>query len=169
MENILNRVSVREFLPQNVSEADLLQLLRSAMSAPSAGNMQPWEFIVVHNKESRLKFAQRLPYAAMAAAAPVVIVVCGNMRRLLSGEGASFWVQDTAAASENLLLSAHALGLGAVWVGIYPLRDRILTVRNVLKLPEYIVPLNIIPLGYPAVQNPPKQKYDMAKIHRECW
>ena len=169
MENILNRTSVREFLPQDIDEAAVEQLLRSAMSAPSAGNRQPWEFVVIRNRDIREALAEQLPYAAMAAAAPVVVAVCADMRRTLPGESAMFWVQDTAAATENLLLSAHALGLGGVWVGIYPVHDRVKTARKILKLPEYSIPLNIVPLGHPAVHNPPKQKFDRSRIHHEEW
>ena len=166
---IHSRKSVRHFLDKPVSKEDLLALVRAGMAAPTARNQQPWAFVVVTDKEVRTKLAEGLPYTKMLNDAGAAIIVCGVMTRALQGEERGFWVQDCSAATENILLAAESLGLGAVWSGMYPLEERVKYVREVLRIPEDVVPLNVIPIGYPAGDEKPKDKFNPANIHWEKW
>lgn len=163
--NIVERTSVRRYTDEKVTEAEREALLFAAMSAPSGVNRQPWEFVVVDNPEVLRALAERLPYARMAAQAPMAIVVCGNTERFLDGDDATLWEQDLSAASENILLAAHALGLGAVWTCIYPHPDREAAAREVLGLPDNFVPFNLIPVGHPAKHHDPMDKWHPERIH----
>ncbi len=164
LDNIATRVSVRSYLDKPVEEAKIEQLLRAGMAAPSAVNKQPWHFVVVTDKEQLKALAKTNPYAGMAAKAPLAIVVCGDMKKALPGKAQEFWVQDCSAATENILLAANALGLGAVWTGTYPTEERCEAVAKVLQLPKSIVPLNIIVIGYPDGKNTPKDKWKPSNI-----
>lgn len=166
---IMTRTSVRSYADRPVGKEAVETLLRAAMAAPSAVNKQPWAFVVVDDKALLSSLAEALPNTKMAAKAPLAIVVCGDMRKTLEGEAGLFWVQDCSAATENLLLAAHAQGLGAVWTGIYPNAGRADAVRSILGLPSYIVPLNVIPVGYPASENTPKDKWKPENIHTNGW
>jgi len=144
-------------------------LLRAAMSAPSARNRRPWAFIVVDNKALLRQLADSLPYAQSAAAAPMAVVVCGVLTESQGATNAGWWVQDAAAASENLLLAAHAVGLGRL-SGRACIPPRIACVpSHVLGLPRRVVPLNVIPIGYPAENPALKQKWDPAKVRCNGW
>jgi len=163
LENIMTRTSVRKFEPNRpVEEAKVEKMLRAAMAAPTAANQQPWVFIVVTDPNLRKGLAE--VSSRIVDKAPLVIVVCGNMDRTLEGVAAEVWVQDCSAASENILLAAHALGLGAVWIGAYPDEQRSHDIAKVLKLPDSIVPLNAIVIGYPAGENKPKDKWEPKKV-----
>ena len=169
LDAISARTSIRAYQDRPVGADTVELLLRAAMSAPSARNRQPWAFIVVDDKALLRQLADSLPYAQSAAAAPMAVVVCGVLTESQGAINAGWWVQDAAAASENLLLAAHAVGLGAVWTGVYSYEDRVRAVRNVLGLPRHVVPLNVIPIGYPAENPAPKQKWDPAKVRRNGW
>ena len=169
LDAISTRTSIRAYQDRPVGADTVELLLRAAMSAPSARNRQPWAFIVVDDKALLRQLADSLPYAQSAAAAPMAVVVCGVLTESQGATNAGWWVQDAAAASENLLLAAHAVGLGAVWTGVYSYEDRVRAVRNVLGLPRHVVPLNVIPIGYPAENPAPKQKWDSAKVRRNGW
>ncbi len=169
LDAISTRTSIRAYQDRPVGADTVELLLRAAMSAPSARNRQPWAFIVVDDKALLRQLADSLPYAQSAAAAPMAVVVCGVLTESQGATNAGWWVQDAAAASENLLLAAHAVGLGAVWTGVYSYEDRVRAVRNVLGLPRHVVPLNVIPIGYPAENPAPKQKWDPAKVRRNGW
>lgn len=169
LDAISARTSIRAYQDRPVGADTVELLLRAAMSAPSARNRQPWAFIVVDDKDLLRQLADSLPYAQSAAAAPMAVVVCGVLTESQGATNAGWWVQDAAAASENLLLAAHAVGLGAVWTGVYSYEDRVRAVRNVLGLPRHVVPLNVIPIGYPAENPAPKQKWDPAKVRRNGW
>lgn len=163
--NIIERTSVRRFTDQPVS-ADLQQaLLHAAMSAPTGVNKQPWEFILVDDKALLSQLAEALPYAKMTAQAPMAIVVCGNPDRFLDGEDATLWEQDLSASSENILLAAHALGLGAVWTCLYPHHDRVEPVRKILGIEERVIPFNLIPVGYPLTDHAPMDKWHPERVH----
>ena len=129
------------------------------MAAPTAVNKQPWHFVVVTDREQLNALAAANRGTGMAAKAPLAIVVCGDMQKTLSGVGQGFWIQDCSAATENILLAANALGLGAVWTGLYPNEERAKAVRDVVKAPEHIVPLCTIVIGHPAGQTQPKDKW----------
>lgn len=165
IENILTRTSVRRYSDAAVSDGALTTILHAAMSAPSGVNRQPWEFVVVDKPELLKALAEALPYAKMTASAPVAIVVCGNRERFLDGDDATLWVQDLAAASENILLAAHALGLGGVWTCLFPHADRMEAAARLLELPHDIVPFNLIPLGTPAAPGHPMNKWQPDRVH----
>ena len=164
LDNIATRVSVRSYLDKPVEEGKIEQLLRAGMAAPSAMNKQPWHFVVVTDKQQLAALAKANPYAGMAAKAPLAIVVCGDMNKALTGNAREFWVQDCSAATENILLAANAMGLGAVWTGTYPSEERVKAVSKVLQLPKKLIPLNIIVIGYPDGTNTPKDKWKPANV-----
>ena len=168
INNILTRVSVRQFTGEPVTQAQVDTLLRAAMAAPSAVNKQPWAFIVITDKAIIDRIGAELPNTRCQNNAPLAIVLCGDTDKALEGEGRDFWVQDVAAATENLLLAAHSMGLGAVWTGMYP-TQRAGVVQQMLGLPENIIPLAIVPVGYPAEQPAVKDKYNEANIHYNQW
>ena len=164
--NILNRVSVRRYADKPVTSEQVSAILHAAMSAPSGVNKQPWEFVVVDDQKLLARLAEALPYAKMTAHAPVAIVVCGNKGRFLDGVDDSLWEQDLSAASENILLSAHAIGLGGVWTCIYPHEERIAPVRTILNIPDSLVPFNLIPVGYPENGHAPMDKWHPDHVHQ---
>ncbi len=164
-KNILSRVSVRRFTDQSVSDEDVNALLHAAMAAPSGVNKQPWEFIVVDDRKLLKELADALPYAKMTAHAPLAIIVCGNKERFLADEDSVLWEQDCSAASENILLAAHALGLGGVWTCLYPHEDRIEPVKKILNLGDNLVPFNLIPVGYPEADHKPMDKWHPERVH----
>ena len=159
IKNIMTRTSVREYTNEAVSKADIETMLRAGMAAPTAVNKQPWHFVVVTDREQLNALAAANRGTGMAAKAPLAIVVCGDMQKTLSGIGQGFWIQDCSAATENILLAANALGLGAVWTGLYPNEERAKAVRDVVKAPEHIVPLCVIVIGHPADTPTPKDKW----------
>lgn len=160
VENIMTRTSIRDYTDQTISADTIKTLLRAGMAAPSAVNKQPWHFIVVNKKEKLMELASTNPYAKMLEKAPLAIVVCGDMSKALEGDARAFWVQDCSAATENILLAAHALGLGAVWTGLYPNMERVNAVSEVLNLTDNIIPLCTVVIGYPAEQPQPKDKWN---------
>lgn len=165
---IHSRKSVRHFIKdKEVSKEDLSTLVKAGMAAPTAVNKQPWHFVVVSDRAKLDSLAARLPYAKMLTDVSAAIIVCGDTS--VEIEGMSFWMFDCSVASENILLSAEAMGLGAVWTAVYPDPARIEAVRNVLQIPENIIPLNVIPIGYPTGEDQPKNKYDEAKVHWNGW
>lgn len=163
--NIIERTSVRRFADKTIDEEQKTALLHAAMSAPSGVNKQPWEFIVIDDAQLLAQLADALPYAKMTAHAPMAIVVCGNPDRFLDGDDSTLWVQDLSAASENILLAAHALGLGAVWTCLYPHPDRMDAVRQILHIPSSVIPFNLIPVGYPLSPHSPMNKWQPTRIH----
>lgn len=169
MNNILTRTSIRSYQEKPVEETKVEQLLRAGMAAPTAVNKQPWAFVVVKDPEQLQRLSDALPYAKMTAQAPLAIVVCGDLNKALPDDAAAFWIQDASAATENILLAANGLGLGAVWTGVYPSEERVKDVSQLLQLPSHIIPLNVIPIGYPAEQPTPKDKWDPQNIHYDHW
>lgn len=166
MEAIIKRRSVRTYTEQPVPDEVVTSLLRAAMAAPSAQNQQPWEFVVVREKSLLQALAGAQPYSGMVGRSQLAIVVCGDLSREKSP---GFWVQDCAAATENLLIAASALGLGAVWTGTYPREERVANVRAILELPTHIIPLAVVPIGYPAEHPPPADRYDARRVHIDRW
>lgn len=166
MQAILSRRSIRRYTDQPLPEALITDLLKAAMSAPSAGNQQPWQFVVINERGILDKIAQFHPYARMLLEAPAAILVCGDLK-LETSKG--YWVQDCSAATQNLLLAAHASGLGAVWLGVYPREERVVALRALLGLPEHIAPLALVAVGYPAESKPPSNRYDAARVRYNRW
>ena len=161
MDSIFHRTSVREYTDQPVSAELVQQLLRAAMAAPSAGNQQPWEFYVVTDRATLDALAACSPYAGPLLRAPVGIAVCYRADcRLLD-----YAQIDCSAATENLLLEADALGLGAVWLGIAPLPDRMAAAGRVLALPERLRVFGLVACGWPAAQHPQQDRFDETRIH----
>lgn len=169
-ETIWKRTSIRKFDPsQEVADGVLEEILRAGMCAPSAMNKQPWELVVVRDPAKLAALAEALPYSRVGNGARLAIVVCGNLDNGLPGRGKEYWIQDCSAVTENILLAAKALDLGAVWTGVYPGEDRVAAVRKILAIPEGYMPLNVIPIGYPAENPAPKDKWNPAKIHHDAW
>ena len=164
IENIMTRASVRSYRDKVVEKDKIVTLLQAGMAAPSAADKRPWHFVVVTDRGLLDSLAKANPNAGFAKKAPLAIVVCGDMTKTLQGGGKDFWIQDVSAASENILLAAHAMGLGAVWTGTYPSPDRCKAVAEVLGLPGNLVPFNTIVIGYPASQVKPKDKWDERNV-----
>lgn len=169
MENILNRKSVRKYTNQDVKKEQLEILVRAGMAAPSARNSQPWLFFVIDDRAILDNLAKQLPNAKMLLSAKAAIVVCGNLQKALEGDGREFWVQDCSAATQNILLAAESMGLGAVWTGAYPRKETVNIIKVELGLPEHIVPLNVIPIGWQTGEEKPKQKYTEENIRWNKW
>ncbi len=172
LECILTRTSVRQYDENRTISRDTIEtLLRAAMAAPTAVNKQPWAFVAIDNRQDLDSLAAVLPYARMLAKAPLAIVTCGDMSKIIDGEtpDKGFWIQDVSAATENLLLAAHALGLGAVWTGVYPDADRVKAVQQRLGMPDSIIPLAVVPVGYPAGPQTPKDKWKTENVHFNRW
>lgn len=166
---IFRRTSIRNYANQQVTKEQIEMLLRAGMAAPSAKNVQPWEFIVIQNKETLSKIAEFHPYASMLKEAPLAIVVCGNESKINIGGIEEIWPQDCAAATQNILLEATELGLGGVWVGVYTKNDIMKYLAELLILPKYVIPFSIIPIGYPQGEVQPKDKFNPQNIHWEKW
>lgn len=164
-QNIMTRTSIRNFTDQAVPDDIKLALLHAGMAAPSGVNKQPWEFIFIDDHEILKLLAEELPYAKMTVQAPMAIVVCGNSERFLDGDDSTLWIQDLSAASENILLAAHAFDLGAVWTCLYPHSDRMEAASRILHLPDGIIPFNLIPVGYPAKTHMPIKKWHQDRVH----
>ena len=165
LDNIYSRKSVRSYTDEAVSPEQVETLLKAAMAAPSGMNMQPWRFVVVTEQATKDKLA--IGFNKMIAKAPVVIVVCGYTKGR-GGENHN-WTADCAAATENLLLAAEAQGLGAVWTACYPYDDRMIPTIEALGLPADVKPYCIIPVGHPAGNDKPKDKWKPENIHYEKW
>lgn len=168
IENIMTRLSVRKFTPEPIGRDTLETIVKAGMAAPTAVNKQPWEFVVVTEREVLDSLDAVHPHANLPTAT-AAIIVCGNMQKTLEGEGRQYWIQDCSAATENILLAAHAFGLGAVWCGVYPMNERVVPVRDVLGLPDYITPLNIVTMGHPAGEGAPKDKWNPDAVHYQRW
>jgi nitroreductase len=166
LEAILSRRSIRRYTAGAISEKTVTELLAAAMSAPSAGNQQPWQFVVVRDRQLIDQIPDIHPYATMLREAALAILVCGDLDL---EKHAGYWVQDCSAATQNLLLAAHASGLGAVWCGVHPREDRVVGLRKLLGLPEHIVPMALISIGQPAESKPPSHRYDPARVHYDGW
>lgn len=167
IENIMTRTSVRDYTDAPISEATIDTLLRAGMAAPTARNRQPWKFLVVTERASLDSLAQG--NWKPAAKAQAAIIICGDLTNPLEGEGRDYWVQDCSAATENILLAAHAVGLGAVWCGCYPVSERVSLVKNLFGMPDEIIPLSLVMLGYPNGEQTPKDKYKADNIHYNKW
>jgi nitroreductase len=157
IENIMTRTSIRQYKAQAVEQEKIDIMLKAAMAAPTAVNLQPWHFIVITDTAVINQLAGPRPTNA-----PLMIAVCGDTNKTTMDDGnklPDFWVQDVSAATENLLLAAHALGLGAVWTGVYPVMERVADVANVLNCPENIIPLAVVRIGYPDEAPQPKDKF----------
>ncbi|NLW16164.1 MAG: nitroreductase family protein [Firmicutes bacterium] len=156
------RRSIRKFTEQPVSKEQIQRLLGAAMAAPTAHNRQHWHFVAVTKRELLDQLSEVHQYAKMLKQATLCIAVCGDRTHM-------FWEQDCAAATQNILLAATALGLGSVWLGIHPKPEAVQNVRRLLAIPDPYVPLSLIAIGHPAEEKAPAERYDENKIHYEQW
>lgn len=168
MNAILERRSIRKYLNKPIPKEKIELILEAAMSAPSAGNGQPWQFIVVDDKKRLKAITEIHSYSKMLTEASHAIIVCGDMKRK-NKFIEEFWIQDCSAATENMLIMAQDLGLGAVWLGTYPMKEVMEGIRKLFDLPEYIIPFSIISLGYPAEEKAPINRFDETRVHWNKW
>ena len=166
LDCIHTRRSIRKYEKREVPEALVREVISAGMAAPSAKNEQPWHFVVLTDRALLEKASDLHIYAKMVRDAPVAILVCGDLALEKSKDK---WVQDCSAAAENMLLAAHALGLGAVWVAVYPSEDRVAFLKEMLGLPESVFPLALIPLGYPAQPSAKVDRFKEERIHTNKW
>ncbi len=160
---LYSRRSVRDYTSERIGQDDVRELLQAAMAAPSASNSKPWHFVVIEDAAMLSSLSDVHPYAKMLKKAPLGIAVCGDPSR------SSWWVQDCSAATENLLIAASGLGLGAVWLGVHGRSDREAKVRDLLGVPEDIGVLCLISVGHPVRVPEPRSQYDESRIHRGSW
>ncbi len=166
MFSVYRRKSIRKYKTEPVPEHKVKSLFIAAMSAPSAGNERPWHFILVREKELLEKLSGTSPYAKPVGGAPGCIVVCGDLS-LEVHKG--FWVQDCSAATQNILIAAEENQLGAVWIGVYPLEERIRHIREIFGLPKTIIPFALVPFGFPDENREAQKRFDESRIHYDQW
>lgn len=166
MEIIFNRRSVRKYKNIKVETEKINKLLKAAMQAPSAGNQQPWEFLIIEDKETLNKISHYSPYASFLNKSPLAFILLGNKKRMKFPEN---WEQDMSAATENILLEATFLELGSVWLGVAPSIERINFIRDFFSLEDYLIPFSIVSIGYPEDETANKfiDRFDMQRIHYE--
>jgi len=166
IECILTRRSVREFTEEDIDEKAISEILKAGMYAPSAGDQRPWHFIVIRNRKTLEAVTSFHPHAGMLKKAPAAIAVLADEA---SQKHKGYWTQDCSAATQNMLLAAHALGLGGVWLGIYPREERVKGLSELLGLPGNVVPLALLAFGHPAVKPRQPDRWDIARVRREKW
>ena len=166
IEAILTRRSVRTYKDKKISEDIINELIEAGVSAPSAGNQQPWHFIILDDRKIIDKIPDFHPYSNMLPNAQAAIIVCGDLD-IETNKG--FWIQDCSAATENILIAARAKGLGSCWLGLHPREDRVKGIMDLLKIPENIIPLSLISLGYSAIKQDKVNRYNKSRIHKNKW
>ncbi|MBQ8153618.1 MAG: nitroreductase family protein [Prevotella sp.] len=165
LENIMTRTSIRAYEKDKPVEQEKVEkMLRAGMAAPTAVNKQPWHFVVLNERSVIDSLAAVNPNKEKMLQSPLIIVVCGDMTKAMEGDARQFWIQDTSAATENILLAAHAMGLGAVWTALYPNQERVKEAARVLGLPDQIIPLCAVVIGYPAENPEPKDKWQESNV-----
>jgi nitroreductase len=166
LEAILTRRSIRKYADKPVPDEAINQLLHAAMQAPSSGNEQPWHFVVIRERRILNEIPSFHPHSHMLRQAAVAILVCEDPSlEVYTGRGPL----DCSAATINMLLAAHALGLGAVWVGIYPVEERINGIRKLLGIPSHVNPIALVSIGYPSEKMPREDRFRPERIHYERW
>lgn len=163
LEAIFTRRSIRRYTKEPIAKEVIQRLLEAGMSAPSACDFQPWHLIVIDDRKILDEIPSFHKHAGMLSEAPLAILVCGEP------DTSRYWQQDCAAVSQNILLAAHALGLGAVWLGLYPREQRTQPVQKLLGIPEAVTPLSLIAIGYPAEEKTPQGKFQAGKAHYNKW
>ena len=167
LEIFLSRRSIRRYKQKSVDPNVMIDLVKAGMAAPSAFNQQPWEFVIVHNSELLEKIGDLHPFASMARYAAGFIVVCGLPEKDV--RSLEMWPQDCAAATENILLAAHKLGLGAVWIGMYPNEKHMSIFSKICHIPKEAIPFSGVCFGIPDNEKPPADRFDESKIHWNSW
>jgi nitroreductase len=168
LETILERRSIRAYTADEVPKEAIENLLLAGSSAPSARNSQPWEFLVMRDPEKKKAASGLGTYWGMLKSAPLGILVMANIRGY-QGTKPEFFMQDCSAATENILLAAHAQGLGAVWLGLYPKENLMQGIRDIYGIPADIIPFSLISIGYPAEMKKPHDRYDAKKVHYDMY
>lgn len=163
---IESRRSIRDFQDKEIPDEMLHEVIKAAMLAPSAGNQQPWHFIIVRDRLKMKAVPSFHPYAKMVPKAPAAILICGNPEGI---KWPTFWPQDCSAATQNLLLAARAIGLGTVWAGIYPEQERIEGARKLFGIPESVIPFAIVPIGWPDTEFKAMKRFQPDRIHHDNW
>ncbi len=166
MKDILTRRSIRKYTDRQVTDDTVNSLLKAAMSAPSAGNQQPWQFVVIRDRKVLDEITGVHPYASMLKTAPCAILVCGD-EKLETHKG--FWVQDCSAATQNILVAANSMGLGTVWLGVYPREKRTDGLKKLLNIPDHVIPMSLIAVGFPAEKKDPADRFKKERIHYDRW
>ncbi len=166
LEAIFTRRSIRKYKDEEISEDQIKILLSAAMNAPTAVNQKPWVFIVIDDKELLNKIPAFHPNASMLKNADKAILICGDKKR---EKIENYWTLDCSAATENLLIAARALELGACWLGIYPRDERIKALKALLNLPDNIIPFSLISLGIPDEESKEIDRFDETRIHYNSW
>jgi nitroreductase len=162
------RRSIREYADAPIPDEMIADLLRAAMAAPSAGAKDPWRFVVVRDRATLQRMAAALPHGRMLAGAGAGFVVCGDLAAAHDGQ-LSYLLQDCSAATENLLVAAHLLGLGACWLGVHPRAPRMAALRSVLGIPETVIPVSAVAVGWPAERKEARTRFDARYVHHERW
>ena len=165
LDTIYSRRSIRIFDRRKLTKSILTELLKAAMAAPSASNNKPWEFVAITDENKLAKLQSKVKYGKYNA--PAAVVVCANFSIARNEAAFKFWIQDCSAATENLLIAAAGMGLGAVWTGSYPNEDVMETLRELLNIPEEVYPFNIIYVGYPAEEKEPRTQFEESRVHWE--
>ncbi len=166
LEAIFNRRSIRRYKQKEAEEEKILKIIEAGMFAPSAHNRQPWHFLPTKDRELLNKIAERHPYAKMLKTASHAILICGD----LTLEGSKGYLAvDCAAATQNMMLAAYSLGLGSVWIAVYPREERMEMMREFFELPENIVPISLIAVGYPDETKPQPKRFNPERIHWNKW
>jgi nitroreductase len=166
IQAMLSRRSIRKYTGEPLTKEQIDTLLKCAMAAPSASNQQPWQFIVVTDKEKKNAIPTIQAYSKMVLEAPVAIIVCGDSA---VWKGPAMWPQDCSAATQNILLAAHAMGLGACWCGVFPHENIMQSLRELLGIPATAYPFCIIAVGHSAEEKPPAERYNAARVHQDKW
>lgn len=165
-ETLLNRRSIRKYKDQKISSQDINTMLKAAMYAPSAMNTQAWHFIVIEDKNILLNTLQSIPYAEMLKQSTAAILVCGDSS---IEKNESWLLQNCSAVTQNILLSAFGLGIGSCWIGIQGMDEIVRNIKHQFKLPENIVPVSLISLGYPDEVVIAEERFKEEKIHYNNW
>lgn len=168
LQLIFSRRSTRKFQDKDITATVITDLLEAAMAAPSAMAKDPWHFIVVRKRTALDKLSEILPNGKMLRQAPVAIIVCDDISKA-HDQLESYLLQDLSAAVENTLLAATALGLGSCWLGIHPRPERMHGIREMFHLPDTIIPMCGIALGWPTVRPEPRTRYQSECVHLEKW
>jgi len=166
LEGIFTRRSIRKYTNQEITSEQIELILKAGMYSPSASNQQPWHFIVINDRLILNHIKEVHPYAKMLGQAQLAILVCGDVNLELSKD---YWVVDCSAATQNMLLAAHGIGLGAVWLGIHPRVERKNEIRKIFNLPENIQPASLISIGYPDENKEMPKRFKPERIHYNAW
>ena len=166
IQAIISRRSIRKYKDKKIEQNTIKELLKIGMSAPSAGNQQPWHFVVINNNDILKEIPKFHPHSKMLNQASTAILLCIDKKLETHKE---MGIQDCSAATQNILIAANAMKLGAVWLGICPRQERMEGIRNLLKIPENIIPFSLISLGYPNEEKPIENRYNESRVHYDKW